>query len=258
MGNINTIHIPVQAQYGRSPTGAAEARDKWWSQIGANNHAQTAVEGGMGYANGQAQTPRGPQATENPGLANQEASGANGNQAGAIGLAGTLARGQQPSQAAYQLQSGLNQASAQQSAMAGGARGGAALATAGANQNANTADLQQNAYTNAGILKSQDMAAGRGMYGSLLGQQRDQDAARIGQGDQMSQANSDMNDKYALGMGSAAVGLGQAGVGQSGQDLNAFNGGMQVVDAQSEADQQRQRWLADAQKQKVSANKQDT
>ncbi len=252
------INVPGQALYGRNPAGASAARDEWWNDMGKNDAQQGMVQGGMGYANTQAQTPRGPQATENAGLANNEASGAGGHQQGAIGLAGTLARGQQPSAAAMQLQSGLNQASQQQSAMAAGARGSAGLATAGANMNANRSNLQQNAYAQGGMLRSRDMTQGRGMLNSMLGQQRDQDNARIGQANEFGQANADQNDKYALGMGAAATGLGEVGNAQANQDMLYYQGGMGPVDAQSEADQQRQRWLADANKQANAANLEDS
>ena len=256
----NTIVVPPAARFGRNVNGANDARDAWWNQEGNNDAQQGAIRGGMDYANGQSALgqSRGPTATEDPTLAANEASGAGGNQAAAIGLAGTLARGQQPSAAAYQLQNGLNQASAQQSAFAHGARGSASLATAGTDAAANTANLQQNAYAQGGILKSRDMATGRGMLGSMLGQQRDQDNSRIGMANDMGQYNANANDQYSLGMGQAAVGLGGVANGQDQQDFQYDQGGLQSVDAQSEADQQHQRWLADAQKQKVAANQQDS
>lgn len=260
--------VPLQATYGR-PAGTQEdpggiggsikARDEWWQGQKRNDADQAGIAGGAGYAQGQANLgqERGATAHEDQGLSNNEASGAGGHQQGAIGLAGTLARGSQPSQAALQLQDGLRMASSQQKAMAGSARGGAALATAGANAQANISNLQQNAWTQGGLLRSRDMAAGRGMLGTGLGQQQAQDQARIGQANQMGQYNAEANDKYSLGMGNAAVGLGDVANQQQQQDFQWYQGGMQSVDAQSEADQQRQRWLADAERQKIAANNED-
>ncbi len=256
MANIN-IADTAAAVYGRTPGGAEDARNKWLGQMGANDAQQGQVAGGMGYANQQSQAPRGPQATENPLLAGNEASGANGHQAGAVGLAGSLARGQGPSQAAYQLQNGLNMASDMQTSLGRSGRGSAALATGVANTQANTANLQQNAYTQAGALKAQDMTTGRGLYGSLVGTQREQDTARIGQANEMGQYNAQANDQYALGMGNAALGFGQAGLAQSGMDLSNYQQGMNPVNAQTQAQQQQQAWRANSRKQAISNNIQE-
>jgi hypothetical protein len=260
--------MPVAANYGRPAGtiddpggmgGANKARDEWWNRKADNDAQQGMVNGAAGYANQQAGLgqDRGPMAIEDQALSNQEASGAGGHQQGAIGLAGTLARGQQPSQAAMQLQAGLNQSSAMQQSMAAGARGGAALATAGANMGANTAALQQNAWTQGGLLRSRDMAAGRGMLGTGLGQQQAQDQQRLGQANQLGQFNADLNDKYSLGMGQAGVGLGGAANAQQQTDLAWHQGGMTPVEAQSEAQQQQQRWEGDAERQRVAARKED-
>lgn len=245
------------ALYGRDPDGSGKARDAWWGRMGANNPQQSQVTGGMGYANGQAQAERGPQATEDPRLAGNEASGANGHQAGAIGLAGSLASGMQPSQGAYQLQNGLNQASDFQTAMGHSQRGAAAMATAGSNAQANTANLQQNAYLQAGALKANDMTAGRGLYGSLVGTQREQDTARIGQANELGQFNAQANDQYRLGMGNAALGFGQAANGQSGMDLSNYQQGMNPVNAQTQANQQKHSWDSHNSEQAVNNNIQE-
>lgn len=239
--------------------GANKARDEWWNREHNNDAQQEQVTGAASYANQQAALgqDRGPQAVEDAGLAQNEASGANGHQQGAIGLAGTLARGQQPSQAAYQLQSGLNQASAQQASMGRSGRGMAALATGGINAQANTAALQQNAFTQGGLLRSRDMAAGRGMLGTGLGQQQAQDQQRLGQANQLGQFNAQQNDAYSLGMGQAGVGLGGVANSQQQTDLLWHQGGMQPVEAQSEADQQQKKWLADAEAQRIAARKED-
>lgn len=254
---MTVINTPGAADYGRNPDGSIAARNEWWAQQNRNDADQGIVQGAEGYANQQAGLNRGAQANESTRYSDQEASGAGGHQQGAIGIARSLATGSQPSAAAYQLQAGLNQSLQQQSAIARGARGSAAIATAGANNAANNAALQQNAYTQGGILRAHDMAIGRGLYGSMLGEQQQQDQARLGQANDMSQFNADLNDKYSLGMGQAAVGLGGVSNAQRGQDFNYYQGGMGVVDAQSEADQQHQRWLYDARKQAAAANNED-
>lgn len=251
--------VPFAAQYGRSTgtaedpygSGAERVRQAWWDRKKDNDAQQGMIEGGADYANQQAGLgqSRGPTAREDQGLSDQEASGANGHQAGAIGLAGTLARGQQPSVAAMQLQQGLNSATAQQTSMARGARGAAALAVANQNRQANTAALQQNAFTQGGLLRSRDMAAGRGMLGIGLGQQQAQDQQRLGIANQIGQDNAERNDKYALGMGEAAVGLGGVGNTLNQQDLGWHQGGMTSIEAQTEAEQQRKLWLIAARNQ---------
>ncbi len=257
-----------QAYYGR-PTGqsgdplgikkANDARDEWWAGQGKNDQQQTWTQSGANYAQEQGALgqDRGATAQQDRGLANNVYGGAGGHQQGAVGLADQMARGSAPSAAAYQLQAGLNQATDQQSSMARSARGGAALATAGANQQANTAALQQNAFTQGGLLRSRDMAQGRGMLGSMLGQQRDQAGQLLGQGNRLNQDNAQRNDAYALGMGNAGVQLGDVANQQQAQDLQWYQGGMQPVDAQSQADQQHQEWNADAEKQRLAAREED-
>lgn len=181
-------------QYGGYEGGAYD-----WSQIGltrmgqANRAQQYAQQGMMGY--------RGPQARENQTLSNREALTRGWDQAGALQLSREAAMGQAPSQAAYQMQQGLNQAQASQAGMAGGARGAAGLALAQGNAAANTANLQSEAYNQAAQLRAGEMAQARGMYGQLAGQMREQDLARLQMGNQMGQFNAGLNDQYRLGMG---------------------------------------------------------
>jgi hypothetical protein len=255
--------VPLAATLGRTNPadgqlkGAEQLRDQMWSGMDKNDADQGAVNRGAGYMNQQSAEQRGPQARENTTLANNFASGAGGHQQGAMGLANTLARGQQPSQAAFQLQAGLNQASNMQTSMGRSARGGAALATAGANAQANTANLQQNAWTQGGMLRSKDMAAGRGMLTSAVGQARDQAGQRLSQTNDMMAGNQGRNDQYSINSGKAAVGLGNVANGMAGQDLQYYQGGMEAVEAQSEALQMRQDWLADAEKQRIAALRED-
>ncbi len=253
-----TIRTPNQALYGRNPDGATAARDEWLQRGTEDDVNQGAISGGMSWANQEAQKAQNrPGAVEDVGLANNAASGAGGNQAGAITLAKRLATGSQPSAAAYQLQAGLNQATGQQTSLGRSARGAGAIATAGANAQANTANLQQNGYLQGGLLRSRDMAAGRSMYGGLLGQQREQDTVRIGQANEMGQFNASNNDKYGLQMGQIGVGFGDIANQQSGVDLNYYQRGMGPVNAQSEADQARRHWLAQSGKTAAANNSQE-
>ena len=264
MANSDVV-VPLAAEYGRSNPltqhykGANDARNEWWAGQSRNDVDQNAINGGAAGANRQAEIgqTRGPMARENEGYAANEASGAGGYQQDSIGLARDMAYGNRPSVGAYQLQNGLNTAARQQQSIARGARGSAALATAGTDAAANTANLQQNAFSQGKILAAQDMATGRGLYGSMLGTQRDQDNARLGIANTITQANAEQNDKYSLGMGGAAVAMGGAGNAMNSQDLQYYQGGMGVVGAQSEAEQQKQRWEADARKRVQAQNAED-
>ncbi len=251
------INVPGAAKYGRQAGGADIARDEWWGQQATNDGRQAANNSAFQWAQGQAAGGTGNQAQENAQLAGNEASGAGGHQANAQGLARAMAYGMSPSEGAYQLQAGLDSASRMQSAIGRSARGGAALATAGANQQANTANLQQNSYTQGGLLRAQEMAQGRQMYGQQLGQQREQDQARMGMANEMSQFNAQQGDKYRLGMGQAAIGLGQAGLGGQEVDFNYYQQGMNPVNAQTQAQQQYQQWLDSARRQAVSGNQEN-
>lgn len=254
-GNIH-IGVPPAAQYGRQPGGAEAARDEWWGMRGAGQERQQQAIGASDWMRQQGQT-GGNQAQENAALASNYASGAGGNQQGAIQLARQMAMGQSPSAAAYQLQSGLDQSSRMQSAMAGGARGGAALATAGQNAQANTSNLQQNAFTQGQMLRAREMAQGAGMYSTLLGQQREQATARLGMGNEMSQFNAGQRDRYNLGMQGAAIGMGQAANQQGELDLGYYQQGMNPINAQTQAQQQYQQWLDSARRQAYAANQEE-
>ena len=234
---------------------------------GADTHAQTALnrtadtykqmhgasqayDAATGLA-GEVQT-REPQAQENAYDAGNVAGGANGNQAGAIELARRQAMGQAPGQGIRSLQMGLNQASGQQAAMAAGARGSASLATAGANRMANTSNLQQNAFAGAGMMRSQDMAAGRGLYNTFAGQDRDhagqvQDAANS-----IGLANAGMNDSHSLAMGNAATGFGGVANAYNGEVFNQTTNAMEPMNAQDDANQAYQEQLGNNNKQGVS------
>ncbi len=254
----NKIHIstPQAALYGGVPGGANAATDEALARTGSNDAAQIAIDNGVTYQQNQARNGRNP-AQMDAAAANNQASGAGGNQAGAIELARRQAMGAAPSAAAYQMQAGLNQASAQQRAMAAGARGSAALATAGANRNANISNLQQNAFSGAGMLRSREMAEGRGLYGSATNQQRGQDQQMLGMANDFGTANVGAQDSYKLGMGNAAVGLGGVQNAQQGRDFTNERNAWDAIYAQDDANQDRQNWLANNRKQAVAANIED-
>ncbi len=252
------IHLqaPDAAQYGNDPNGANKAKDEALARTGQNDVAQGALNGAAGYANDQATNGR-PGAVMNAGDANNQASGANGNQAGAIELARRMAMGSAPSQGAMQMQQGLNQASAQQSAMAAGARGSAAMATAGANRAANVSNMQQNAYSGAGMLRSQDMAAGRGMYASLTGQARDQAGQALGISNGFAVDDARADDAIRLGMGNAAVGIGAAANAENGRDFTNTRNAWDPVFAQDDAKQDNKIWNANNSKTAAANNSED-
>jgi hypothetical protein len=191
----------------------------WGGQGGAQAVGQAGLDrmqhaGSQGnWAQNQAQADRGPQAIENQTLADREAASRYGDQAGAMQLTREAAMGMAPSQAAYQLQAGLDRGLAQQSAVAGGARGSAGIAMAGSQAGAAGANMSQQAYTEAGRLAAQESADARALYGNLATQQRGQDQNRLGMGNQMSQYNASQNDQYRLGMGSLSQQANQNSLG---------------------------------------------
>lgn len=175
----------------------------WGGDPGMADKFSNIAQGNMGnamdmanWANGQAMEDRGPQAWEDQTLSNREASARDYDQAGAMQLAREAAMGQAPSEAAYMMQAGLNNAVAGQQSAAGSARGAAALANAQSNAQANTAALQNQAFTQAGQLRANEMAQARGAYGGLAGQMREQDLHRLQMGNDMSNRNADRNDAY--------------------------------------------------------------
>ncbi len=260
--DINIVQgaaTPDAAQFGRKPGGAEAARDDAWSQQGNNDAAQKAVQGAQGGAYGEmyGSGTRNPQAREDAGLAQNEMDSRYGHQNGAIGLAGSMAAGNAPSQGAYQLQRGLDQGMAQQASMAGSARGSASLSTAQSNQGYNNANMQQNAFSAAGQLRASDMAQGRGLYGSLTSQQRGQDQERLAQGNAMAQGNAARNDAYGLGMGNLGNQFGEVGNAQDNTDFGYYQQGMAPINDQFQANQQRQGWTANNSKQNAAANQEE-
>lgn len=200
---------PYQGQdvyWGGDPDQAAA-----WSNLGLGG--MNRAQGNADWAMGQAMQDRGPTAWEDQALSNREADARYGDQAGALQLVREAAMGNAPSEAAYMMQRGLDQAVAGQQSAAGSARGAAALANAQGNMAANQANLQNQAFTQAGQLRANEMAQARGAYGGLAGQMRQQDLERLAQGSAMANANAARNDAYRGMMMQGANAFGTQGQG---------------------------------------------
>lgn len=189
---------------------------------------------GMGWAQGESMRDRGATAVEDQELSDREAQSRYGDQAGSLMLAREAAMGQAPSQAAYLMQAGLDRSLANQQAMAGGARGAAGIALAQGNAQSNAAAVQNQAYTQAGAMRADEMAGARGLYGGLAGQQRQQDQNRLGMGNEMSRYNAGANDQYRMGMGQ--LGLGYYGASQRPYE-SQFGGDVQMQGYRAGANQ---------------------
>ncbi len=248
-------------KYGNSAGGAAAASKEWDDLSAANTYAKNGLAAGANWANAEAGRNRGAMAQENQGLANNFAGGANGNQAGAMGLAKSMAMGNSPSQAAYQLQDGLNQGLAQQSSIANSARGAGSMATAGSNAGYNQAAMQQNAFSQAGQLRAQDMAAGRGLYASMTDQERGQAGERMGQANDMAAGNATGNtsdrELVFMNIDNAGVNFGKVGNRMNGQDLSDMQHGHDPSMLEDDSNQDYQVYLANKRKTAESNYKQD-
>lgn len=217
------------AYWGGDPNAATDYYNIGAQGLGASNADAS-------WASAQAKN-QNPQAWENQDLSNNEATSRGYHQEGALNLALQGALGNQPSEAAYQLQSGLDKSLAQQTAMAGSARGAGALATASANAGAGMANLQNQAFTEAGRLRAQEIAQYSQMYGGLAGQQREQDQNRLGMGNQMSQFNAQNTTQRQLGFGQLGNDSRRTGQGYYGQMGQPYG---QQLQADLEHQQQRQ------------------
>lgn len=171
---------------------------------------------------GMAYNDPGARTQENAALAGRYNEGF-GEMQGATQLSREAAMGLAPSEAAYQMQAGLDQATAEQAGVSGGARGAAALGMAQSNEGGNVAAMQQRAFTEAGRLRAQEMAQARGLYGSLSGAQAGQAMSRLGQGNQFSQNNMQANDAMRGQMGQLGIGAGQLGRGYFGDEMGVYN-----------------------------------
>ncbi len=198
--DMNAIRAGLpQPMYGGYNEGAHDM-----SLLG--QYGMQASQGNANWAQGQAQGAhsRGPQAIENQELSNREAFTAGYDQDGSIQLAREAAMGQSPSEAAFLMQRGLDQGVAAQQSAAGSARGAAGIAMAQGNAGGNIANLQQQAFTQAGAMRAKEMGDARGLYNQAANAQRGQDQNRLQLGNQQSQFNAQQNDTYALGQANAA------------------------------------------------------
>lgn len=234
VGKNNFQATPYQVQpmnWGGGPGGAEH-----WSKMGLDNLDNAGAA--RNWAMGQAQQDRGPQALEDQTLSNREADARYGDQNGALQLAREAAMGNAPSEAAYMMQRGLDSAVAGQQSAAGSARGAAAMAQAQSNAAANTANLQNQAFTQAGQLRANEMAQARGQYGGLAGQQREQDLQRLGMGNDMANKNADRNDAYKGMMMGGANAFGN-------QAMGWYNGAQNPYNKQAELDYYTQKMNSD-------------
>ncbi len=195
-----------QVSWGGNENAAAE-----YSALGLGGFGKAI--NGQDWASGQMMARRGPQAYENQDLSDQEAYSRGYHQDGALQLAQEAAMGQGPSEAAFMMQRGLDQSLAAQQSQMGSARGNAGIALASGNAAANSANLMNQTYGQAGQLRASEMAGARAQYGGLAGQQREQDQARLQMGNQMGQYNASLNDAYRTGMGGVANAYGATGIG---------------------------------------------
>lgn len=208
------------AYWGGDPNAATD-----YYNIGAAGIGKSNADAGWASSMSREQ---GPQAWENQSLSDNEATSRGYHQEGALNLALQGALGNQPSEAAYQLQSGLDKSLAQQSAMAGSARGAGGISNASANAGANMAALQNQAFTEAGRLRAQEIAGYTNMYGGLAGQQREQDLGRLGMGNQMSQFNASNTTQRQLGFGQLANDNRRVSQGWYGQMGNPYGQQLQA------------------------------
>lgn len=166
----------------------------------------------------------------------------------AMDLAKSAAYGQQPSAAQIMMGQGLDQAAAQQQAMAGGARGAAGIALAQGNAASATANMQQQGVANAARLRADEMAQARGMYGQMSMGAKQNDF-------QNQLANRNANDQYGLGLGQLAQGRSQTAQGY-------YNAGLGVQANQLQAQGNQQNMLANSdqatQQQNAAVNMQKT
>jgi hypothetical protein len=243
------------SRVGKNKFQATPYANDWGYAQGLQEDAMgQAGQAGMGgsWAQDEMMTNRGAQAAESAHYSDREAMARDYDQQGALQLQREAAMGMAPSEAAYQMQSGLNQAAAQQTSAAGSARGSAALAMAQGNAAANTANMQQQTFSDAGRLRAQEMAQARDAYMGGASQMRQQDQGRLQQGNEMANRNADRNDAYRMGMGGLANSFGQTQQGARGQAIGAEMGmqqqnsenynqaqGLNAGRAQGEADRQK-------------------
>lgn len=217
------------------PYGLQNPAQGYGGQYGADNLAGMGFQGmgnafgNQNYAMGQAMYGSGAQGGENPYLSQYEADSRGLDQAGSLQLLREAAMGQSPSQAAYLMKQGLDQGLANQQAMMGGARGNAGIALAGGNAAANAGAMQNQAYTQAGALRANEMANAMNLYNQGANQMRAQDQNRLGMGNAMSQFNAGQTNQYQMGMGGLGAQYGNMA-------NNWYQMGMHPYDQQSNVD----------------------
>jgi hypothetical protein len=215
VGPVSPVYGSYQT-WGRDPYAAGN-----YYNFGMQNAGQQDALGKDSYMQGN--TLRLPTVYENQELSDREAASRGWDQSGALQLSREAAMGEAPSQAAYQMQHGLDQALASQQAQAGSARGASGIALAQSNAMGNSAALQNQTYNQMAALRAQEMASARGLYGGLAGQMRDQDLQRLNMGNQVSGLNAqlgqDMQKAY-LGLTPQFYGL---GANYYGNAANAYN-----------------------------------
>lgn len=201
--------------FGRDPNGA-----NYFSGLalngmkGSNSLGSLFAQGSTGLG--------APVAREDQFLSNQEASARGWDQAGSMDLAREAAMGQSPSEAAWLMQHGLDQAIAGQSSAAGSARGSNALALAQGNAGANIANLQQQAFTGAMAGRANEMNQNRNLYANQANAMRQQDQNRLGMGNDISKFNANLQSQFMQGMGGLAVQNQAAGQGWMGQAMQPW------------------------------------
>ncbi len=215
----STFYNPTETFYGGHPQGAA---DVYRYGIGGSDAASGMSQGFWNQARaGQMRSPR---AFENQTLSNLEAQ----SRGMGLGLASSAAHGNQPSEAAMLMRSGMNRAIANQSALSGSARGNSGLAMAQANQGGNVAAMQNQAYTDSAALRAKEMAEARGQYLNAASAQRGMDQNRLQIGNQMAQYNAGLNDQYSLGMGQLGLGASNTAADWYGKAQNPLNQDLQA------------------------------
>ncbi len=220
---------------GIAGTSAAGSNANWWQKYAGTNH--------------------GPSVVENQQLSNNESATRGGDEAGALQLQREAAMGYAPSQAAYQMQDGLNQSLAAQQAMQGSARGNAGIAMASANAASNGAALQNQTYNQAAALRAQEMATARGMYGGLAGDVRTRDQSRLGMATDVDKFNATDATNNRLGAGDLGAKYGNLGLGyyngavganDAQNRINLGNRSLDVGNANTDADREQQRKIFNA------------
>lgn len=239
--NEQEVNTTKQADFGGVPNGAAGYHDLQLGHMDDNNVQQKQAQAGADWAQAGFQGNRGNQAGEN---ASQVAdyNQSRGNENEALGMMGTAAAGGAPSAAAGQMNLDMNGMMGQRAGAMGAARGLSALG--GAQMGGAAADAATGIAGGAGMARSKEIGDAVGAYGGMAGTVRGQDIGRIGQYDQMSQFNADLNNQHRLDMGAIGLNYGNLQNQQAATDMGWEQRAMHPYDVQSDMDQERQEWKA--------------